>query len=469
MKRRAASFLAWSMAGAVVLAACSGDSDGGSGGRGGWGQGGSSGAGGAGARGGAGGGASGASGAGAGGSSTGGAAGSGTGGAGGGAGPGGPSGRGGASGASGSSGASGAAGSGTGGAKDAGMPIPDGSVDGSAGAGGSAGSGGAGTGGAGPSDARSDRVDAAGGTAGGSGDATPPMCSPVTASPAPVRVVVPPKGTPASLDIAAWNIEWFGDTGNGPTDENLQRDNVADVILGTDFDVWGLAEVVSTSQFNQVMSRLPAYKGFLSDDPLVEQGSSWYTSDEQKLGFVYKCGVAAVERARVVLTSANNAFAGRPPLEVTLKVTLNGVIIDLVVIVVHAKCCSDADSLTRRRDAAVALKTYLDGTYPTQKVMVIGDFNDDLDTSITSGQPTPYASFLTDNGKYTFISKALTDSGIASTVSYSDTIDHHLATNEMAATFIPGSVGVYDLRSVITNYGNTTTDHYPVLSRYDVR
>src|SRR5689334_24916982 len=62
-------------------------------------------------------------------------------------------------------------------------------------------------------------------------------------------VTIPGKGTATTLDVANWNLEWFGDTANGPTNEALQLSNVRDVIAGTDFDVWGLEEVVSSSTF----------------------------------------------------------------------------------------------------------------------------------------------------------------------------------------------------------------------------
>ena len=52
------------------------------------------------------------------------------------------------------------------------------------------------------------------------------------------------------LDVASWDIEFFGSTSNGPTNETLQLSNVRDVIAGTDVDIWGVAEIVSTSQFN---------------------------------------------------------------------------------------------------------------------------------------------------------------------------------------------------------------------------
>ena len=65
-------------------------------------------------------------------------------------------------------------------------------------------------------------------------------------------VVIPGKGTTSTLDVASWNIEWFGDTNNGPGNETLQLQNARDVISGTDFDVWGVAEIVSNSQWNSL-------------------------------------------------------------------------------------------------------------------------------------------------------------------------------------------------------------------------
>jgi endonuclease/exonuclease/phosphatase family metal-dependent hydrolase len=280
-------------------------------------------------------------------------------------------------------------------------------------------------------------------------------------------VTIPAKGGAATLDVASWNIEWFGDTGNGPSNESLQLSNAKDVISGSDFDVWGLAEIVTQSQFNSLESQLSGYAGFTSRESNVVGGSTYYGSTEQSVAILYKSSLATVTDARIVLTGNDYEFGGRPPMQVKLNVTLNGRSEEIVVIVMHAKCCSDTTSWTRRRDGSLALKSYLDSTFPTQKVWVIGDFNDDVDTSITSGQASPYANFVNDGVRYDFASEALTYAGISSTVSYTDTIDHHLLSNEADATFIASSIEVYRVDSYITNYASTTSDHYPVLSRYD--
>jgi hypothetical protein len=280
---------------------------------------------------------------------------------------------------------------------------------------------------------------------------------------------VPRRGAATTLDIASWNIEWFGDTGNGPTNEALQLQNARAVIAGADMDIWGVAEIVSLSQWNTLKSQLSGYAGFLAKEPNVVNGAAFYSdfnNTEQNVGILYKTSVATVTDARVILTSNDNNFAGRPPLQVTLSVTLNGATENIIVIVLHAKCCSDSDSLTRRRNASNALKSYLDSNFPTQKVWVIGDFNDDVDTSITSGNASPYANFVNDTARYRFPTKALSDAGVSSTISFSDTIDHHLNSNEANATYIAGSAEVFRVDSFISNYGNTTGDHFPVLSRY---
>lgn len=282
-------------------------------------------------------------------------------------------------------------------------------------------------------------------------------------------VTIPAKGTATTLDIGNWNIEWFGDTANGPTNETLQQSNVRDVISGADLDIWGLEEVVSATAFNNLKAQLPGYAGFLANDASVLNGAAYYSgfnNTEQKVGILYKTSVASVLGAKVILTANDYDFAGRPPLEVKLRVSLNGRTEDLVVIIFHAKAGSDTTSWQRRTNASAALKSYLDTTWPTTKVMVIGDWNDDVDTSITSGKASSYVNFVNAPASYTFPTKALSDAKISTTTGYPDAIDHQMYTNELAPQYVAGSVTAYRVDQYISNYSNTTTDHFPVLSRY---
>ena len=285
-------------------------------------------------------------------------------------------------------------------------------------------------------------------------------------------VTVPAQGSASSLDVATWNIEWFGDTGFGPTNEALQQSNVRDVIAGADADIWALQEVVTKAAFDTLLARLPGYAGLLANDPSVLNGPQFYSdfsNAEQKVALVFKTSIATVRSAQIILTANDYDFAGRPPMEVKLSVTLNGATEDLVVIVLHMKSGADATSYQRRKNAGAALKSYLDTTYPTQKVVVLGDWNDDVDTSILAGSPTPYANFVADNARYNYPAKVLSDAGGTSEVSYAGSlIDQQLVTNELLADYIAGSVQVFRADQYVPSYGTTTTDHYPVLTRYTV-
>jgi endonuclease/exonuclease/phosphatase family metal-dependent hydrolase len=293
-----------------------------------------------------------------------------------------------------------------------------------------------------------------------------PASGGITAPDAPAQVVIPAKGSATTLDVAGWNIEWFGSTGSGPTNETLQASNAKDIILGTDFDIWGVAEIADQTAWNNLESQLTGYTGFLASESVVTSGSTYYSAGEQRVGILYKSSLATLLGAKIILTANDADFAGRPPLEVKLRVTLNGATEDIVVIVLHMKAFDDVPSWQKRQNASNALKSYLDTNYPTQKVLVVGDWNDDVDTSITSGQATPYQNFVSDAVDYAFPTLALSLAGVSSTTSFTDMIDHHLNTNELNATLVAGSAEVYRVDSYISSYDATTSDHYPVLTRY---
>jgi endonuclease/exonuclease/phosphatase family metal-dependent hydrolase len=291
-------------------------------------------------------------------------------------------------------------------------------------------------------------------------------------TPPPATLTIPRQGTTTTLDVATWNLEWFGDTGNGPANEPLQQSNVQQVIAGADIDIWGVQEVVDRSAWTALLAKLPGYAGVLADDAAVIDGASYYSDfgdREQKVGVVYRTAAATVTGARVILGANDFDFAGRPPLEVRMTTTVDGVATDVVVIVLHMKAFDDTVSWTRRRNAGSALKAYLDATYPTQQVIVLGDWNDDVDVSITAGRPSPYATFVADAVRYAYPTKALSDARVASTVGYPDLIDHHLATNEMMARYVAGSAAVFRLDAVVPSYDATTTDHFPVVTRFHAR
>ena len=281
------------------------------------------------------------------------------------------------------------------------------------------------------------------------------------------ELAVPGEDRPDSVDVGSWNVEWYGDPLNGPSPETRQQLNVERVLRQLNLDLLGLVEVVSPDAFRHAVEQLPDHDGLLATDARVENGAAFYGASEQKVGLVFRKRFT-VESARLVLTEQSYAFAGRPPLEVKLRFSEGGRARSLVVIVAHFKAMADLDGWTRRTKAAQALKAYLDVTYPDRWVLVVGDWNDDVDVSTYRGRETPFASFVQSTG-YRFTTTPLSETATPTTVGFASTIDHHLATNELAARYVDGSAHVVRLDRYVTAYGTSTSDHYPVVTSYDLR
>jgi endonuclease/exonuclease/phosphatase family metal-dependent hydrolase len=225
--------------------------------------------------------------------------------------------------------------------------------------------------------------------------------------------------------------------------------------------------VVSESAFTSLVATLPDHRGLLVTDAQVAQGRDFYWAKEQKVALVYHRRFT-VESARVVVTDASASFGGRPPLEVKLRFDENGRPRTLVVLVVHFKAMANLDGYTRRAEATVALKRYLDAEYPARWVLVMGDFNDDLDASTYRHSPSPLAPFVNDP-QWRFTTDSLTQRDVSTTLTFRSTIDHHLVTQPLAARFLEGSAKTVPVTDLIADAKTTTSDHLPVLTRYDLR
>ena len=284
--------------------------------------------------------------------------------------------------------------------------------------------------------------------------------------PLPQPIAIPARGTDATFDMATWNLLNFGSTGQGPSDEILQLARIRDVILGTDADLWGVQEVSRASAFESLLANLPGYGGLLVNDTSVVGGTGSYTGGEIKVGLIFKSSAVEVTGARVILAELDYEFAGRPPLEVRVRLNHAGVSREAVIIVLHAKANQDATSWERRAAAGEGLKAHLESTLADDIVLVPGDWNDDMDESITSGRDTPYRPLVDAGPDWVFPTAELSTTGETSILGYDDVIDHILASDEIMAWYETGSALVYRVDEHIPDYEDTTSDHLPVLVRF---
>ena len=301
--------------------------------------------------------------------------------------------------------------------------------------------------------------------------------------------------TDNTLDIAWWNIEWFGNTGFGPTNEAQQQANVEQQLQSMNEDIYCLEEVCDLTKLDAQIAILsantgktyartcgdvsgrkpPIYYSHWFDDPEVPGDATTYA---QKVCFVYNTAIVTNVSASQLLTAApggSDWASNRFPLMMSCDVTITGIKKSLKLVGLHAKSGSDVSSYTRRQADYAALKSYLDSNYPTDNVLIMGDYNDDADQSIYSPDNTTYPvssfnNFVT-SPDYTVITKQLSTCNIASTAAYPDIIDHLTVSNEISTNgTIPASGIQYITNSVkvirpITG-GTTTSDHFPVTARF---
>jgi endonuclease/exonuclease/phosphatase family metal-dependent hydrolase len=267
---------------------------------------------------------------------------------------------------------------------------------------------------------------------------------------------------------------------NGPTNDNQQEQNIKTILQNIGADVFGLVEVVDESRLANVVSQMPGYTYIVGQygshvNPPDPNGGS--LSEAQKLAFVYKTSVLSnvvtrplINNQDVSSTSYNNWSSGRYPFLMTADVTLHGVTKRINFVLIHAKANTSPTNISYQRRLASAneLHDTLQTYFANDNVIVLGDFNDDLDQSITAGfTTTSYTAFTTDNAHFFSPTLALSLAHKKSTVSYNEMIDHVMLSNELQPYYMPATANVLtDVTALVSNYGSTTTDHYPVFTRY---
>jgi hypothetical protein len=292
----------------------------------------------------------------------------------------------------------------------------------------------------------------------------------------------------STLEVVNWNIEWFGSPSLGPSNDALQETNVRTILQSLNADIYAVQEVVSEARLASVVAQMPGYTYVISNfgsnaNPF--QSSPSPIADAQKLAYIYKSNLftgpvttqallsAGVNTAADLSNPAYNWFSsGRYPYMLTGTTTLNGITKIIRFINVHAKANTSptATSYARRKAGNDSLRIFLNANYPNDNIMFLGDFNDDLDSTITAGinpKLSSYQQFIDDNTNFTKITRPLSLAGKRSTVSFPDVIDHVIISNDLACSYLDNSAAILtDVASLVANYGNTTTDHYPVLTRY---
>lgn len=281
-----------------------------------------------------------------------------------------------------------------------------------------------------------------------------------------------PVSADKTLETVTWNLNWYGDKiygdkgANGPSDEVQQTKNIIRIVDSLKADLYAFQEVHSRQALTDIAENMSGYNGFVAD----------YIDWIQKTAFVYNTNtIDSLSAGAITEGQERNAWAdGRFPLYFEFTYTFQEDSHSFYAIVIHAKAFDDQSSYERRKKAARDLYGYLTENKPDANIIFMGDYNDDVDESIymqENGEPakTPYQPFAADSNNFNIITQALSEAGESSTINYPDMIDHITMSNELYPLYVDKSAEVFAFDDgFISNYGETTTDHYPVWAKFDV-
>lgn len=276
--------------------------------------------------------------------------------------------------------------------------------------------------------------------------------------PGVITFVIPYENIPRDLTFEAvtWNIVWFGSPSNGPQDRDLQLRNAANVIRTIDADLYALQEISDNNYFRGLLDTLGAgWKGFVA--PITQT---------QRTAYIYKASTIDSVSAGFTFTTGDWAN-GRWPYEFVFDATINNITKRIHAVNIHGKATQQdpLNDYNRRVADSQQLKAWSDANRPTQNLIILGDYNDDVDVSTVNNLPSPYANFVNDSLNYKVVTKSLSLRRLQSQTS-GEMIDHIMISNELYGVHMDSTERVEN-PSYIGSYLSTTSDHYPVWTRFD--
>lgn len=249
--------------------------------------------------------------------------------------------------------------------------------------------------------------------------------------------------TKETLDVVTWNIKFFPKA----DDANETISRVAELIRNTNADIIAVQEIAEPELLQNLINLTPGWNFKVYN---VRGG--------QELGYLYKeSEIISISNLSIIYPDNSSAFY-RPPVITNIQHT-NGQ--EVTLINLHLKCCGGDENIARRREASELLKSYMDDNLPNEKVIVLGDFNDELDAG-----NNPFSNFMEDPENYYFadLEIALGPGKYRSYPSWGPDgshLDHILISNELFTSAKMVTTLTYD--NCISDYEMHVSDHLPVL------
>tara|TARA_B100000212_G_scaffold171982_1_gene129295 strand:- start:207 stop:1271 length:1065 start_codon:yes stop_codon:yes gene_type:complete len=261
-----------------------------------------------------------------------------------------------------------------------------------------------------------------------------------------------------SLDIATWNIEWF------PKNGLITVDYVTEIIEKLDLDVIAIQEVDDIAMFDQMLNLLPEYTGYYE--------SSWFAG----LAFIYKTDQIEINNIYEIYTTSPywSTFPRSP-----MIMNINFMGENYFIINNHFKCCGNgiidfnnsSDEEYRRYNAINLIKQYIDNNLGNDKVIVVGDLNDNIAEPMENNV---FQEVLNDSLNYLFadLEIAQNHSSNWSYPSWPSHLDHILVTNELFYYMNSSQIQTIKVDEYLNGgweeYDQNVSDHRPVAIKFNI-
>lgn len=305
-----------------------------------------------------------------------------------------------------------------------------------------------------------------------------------------------------TFDIVTYNLEFFGTDVKGsdgkefgPENDDLQIENVAKVMNKLDADVYVVQEVSDEPSLTALIQKI-SINGKTFDKTISTSWSYSFDAPDpkfppQKLVVLYNTQTTTVKNTRVmfknfydqILAGTPNLLPGYPdteksffasgrlPYMVQIETNVGGVkkLLNLVDLHARANSGTDINKYNMRKYDSQVLKDSLDQYYANSNLIILGDYNDDVKASVITPNPSSYKMFVDDTANYDALTLGISQAGAFSYLSSNGFLDHIMISNELTDEYIANSTAVYDPRADIANYTTTTSDHGPVIARFNLK
>ena len=269
-------------------------------------------------------------------------------------------------------------------------------------------------------------------------------------------------GTDQTFEVITWNIEHF------PKNLSVTVEYAAQIIRGLNADIYALQEIESNTYFETIIEILNNNDPINTWDGYRATTASYYVN----LAYIYKTNVIQISDIYEIYASYeySREFPRRP---LMMKMQWNGT--DVYIINNHLKASGDGylnlgdewDEETRRYDACNLLDEYISQNLSEEKVIVLGDMNDELTDSQSNNV---FVSFLNETDEYDFADMEIAEGSSVywSYPSWPSHLDHILITNELFDEFGLENSNIQTLRidelldGGWSEYDNNISDHRPV-------